>query len=432
MIEQQPLLPLEIWRSMLGFDPWHFWGWTDNSLLQVTSSCTPIVTEYEWQQTDAAGRVQIAEALIEAENMLFEYLGYEVAPKFKEATLPWPRRLDRRMMRTGPWDADGRWLNVQLPDGLIQAVGTRTLTLIQANVPVVYTDSDNDTYPDLATIGPIVIPTTITDISEIAIYVSVADRFGDDTAVGDRWEITPLRATISGTSLTIKAGGWMFSRPILREGYGKAILDPTTAANFVTTVDVYRKYTDPTQTDVLLAQAEIIWETTPLHGWWCQCSSCGSDPFMGSPDDPAAIARAAARVGIRNSRTGQVTPAETVFNTSTGIFATLDWGLCLEPDRVTIRYRAGYPYERGRIARKWQQIVARLAAAELNRPIVGCEDANRQLFYWQQDLSRTGASKEFFQTSAKVTDNRFGTRRGHVYAWNEVMDQRLIGGTLIF
>jgi hypothetical protein len=74
----------------------------------------------------------------------------------------------------------------------------------------------------------------------------------------------------------------------------------------------------------------------------------------------------------------------------------------------------------------WRVTVARLAAAELARPICACDEANREIFRWQFDLARTaGAGDEAYGAiAAGDLDNPFGTRRGHVYAWRQVKQLR--------
>lgn len=434
MIVKQPLLPLEHFRQLMGFNPWHFWGWSDNEHLRVTSSCSAVVSEYAWQQTDAAGRADIAEALTEVQKRLFDYLNFEFAPVWKEVTLPWPRYVDHRMNRTGPFDADGRWMNIQLPEGYIQALGVETLELVQPNVAIVYQDNDGDGLPELAVLGPIA--TTVTDPNEIALYVSAADRtfglFGP--TLGDQWRIEPLRATIANGQLTVRAPGYMFMKPVLREGYDTTTqISPATTTNFLSTIDVYRRYTDGTLVDIASSQGVIIWETRPVHGWWCQCGGCSSTAtYDGSPYDPAATAKAAARVGIRDARNGAVIPAQTVYNPTTGTFEALDWSISMEPDRITVRYRAGVPFDdSGWVDPQWRTIVARYAAAELNRSICGCEDANRQLFHWQQDLTKIGNAKDLYQAPRAALSNPLGTRRGHLYAWNQINTLMMTGGTLL-
>jgi len=430
-----PLLPLEFFRSIIGWDPWRFWGWSDNDKLMTRTSCVPVIMEYDWQRNDAPGRSDIAEAIVTAESRLFDYLHYEVAPRYKYDTLDWPRLPDNRMTNWSSAGGDGRWISADLREGMIQAIGAEKLTPIQLSAPVAFTDPDGDGLNELAVIGPIA--TTITDNTQIAVYVSAADRFGLDIDIGDQWRIQPTMATFSGGFVTIRAYGYNFMRPILKEGYDENLtVDPTEPTNYMTTVDVYQRSpaTGADSVDISVSQGVVSWETSPYHGCWCQCIGCGGPQFGGSISDPAAVSRAAARVGIRNARTGTIIPAEAMYNTDTGEWSTSVWNSCLPPDKVLVRYLAGQPLgSDGFMDRKWRNIVARFAAAELKRNIVGCEEANRYLYYWQQDMAKIGnASTDLFSVTPRVTDNPFGTRRGHVYAWTQVMDLPLMTATVMF
>lgn len=422
-----PLLPLESFRAILGLHPAHFWGvaGTGTDALIADESCSPIVREYAWQDTGAVGRHEIAEAIETAETRLREYLSYSVAPHYTTETIVWPAGFD-------PY---GRWQSVQLRGGYVQAVGVESLSMIQLAAAVTYSDSDGDGIDDLFSVT---VATTVTDVKEIAVYFAAADRFdGADFTddVGERWRVQPASITISGGNVTIKGSKWLLVKPIKYEGFtnvGANGLEPTTAANFVTTLDIYRRTTNADGTTAATSQAVIIWESEPLTGYCCGDVNL-STAYSGSPYDPAAVAQAVARVGIRDARTGIVTPAEASYDSTTGIWSSLDWTVCAWPDRVLVRYLAGYPLDTdGQMAQKWRMIVARLAAAELASPICGCADANRALSHWQFDLARTGgaADEAYGAISSADLDNPFGTRRGAVYAWKQVKHLRQLRGFL--
>lgn len=382
--------------------------------------CRGVTKEHAWQDRDYAGRADIRVAISRAEDMLAQQLRFFPSPVYIEETIEWPRYGDKRMIRGGPFGSDNRWLSMNLSTGWVQAIGVEARTSIAQGVTVTYVDDDGDGYTEVATIGPI--PTSFTDISEISIYFVSGDRYGSDNDLSERWRIAPIRSIISGGNLTIRAPAWMFIRPILLAGINVPDIDPNAVPSpLAATVDVYRRYTDASNTDINSSQGVVIWETRPYHGWWCFCGSCSTgSPYSGSPYDPAAVAQAAARVGIRNSKNGIVTPAEAFFNLESGTWSSINWFVCEEPDRVIIRYLAGYPNDPdGQMSRKYRQIVTILAAAELGRPLNGCAEANRVLYYWQQDLAKTGNDKELYATSADILDNPFGTRRGHVRAWRE-------------
>lgn len=419
-------MPLEFFRDILDFNPFWFWGMADNSEALRPGAqgglqgCRGVTKETSWQDRDYAGRQDVRRAIARAEKRLAEQLRFYPAPMYFEETVQWPKYHDRTMIRSGPFDSDARWLNIKLSNGYIQAVGVEARTSVALATPVTYTDTDGDGYMDTATIGPIV--TTLLDPKEIATYFVEADRYGYDKSISEKWRISPTKVTISGGSVTIRGPAWMFIRPVILSGVNVPDFDPNgTPSPLATTVDVYRKYTDGSSTNVDTSQGVIIWETRPYHGWWCGCSSCVGGSYAGSPYDPAATARAVARVGIRDSKGAIVTPSESFYNSTNDTWASINTWVCDQPDRVTIRYLAGYPNDAdGQMNAKYRELVTVLAAAELGRPLSGCADANRLLFYWQQDLAKTGNDKELYATSADILDNPFGTRRGHVYAWHQI------------
>ena len=78
----------------------------------------------------------------------------------------------------------------------------------------------------------------------------------------------------------------------------------------------------------------------------------------------------------------------------------------------------------------FRTLVARMAMAELARPVCGCDSANRELYRWQFDLSQTARGDELFSIAPEDLANPFGTRRGHVLAWKAVKNLRHLTGIL--
>lgn len=424
------LLPLENWRQIMQFHPWHFWGLADQTLLKAYEGCSPLVRQYAWQNSDAASRSEIARAIATAEQRLFDELDFWPAPVYLSETVAYP-------WSGGAW---GRWPTVQLSAQHIQATGVEGLTSIALASVVAYTDTDTDGYDDTFTIGPVA--TSVTDPAEIALYFAAADRFdGPDFSadIGERWRIQPIKVSISGGNVTIKGPAWLLVKPIKYEGVtniganGIDPASPATSGNFATTLDVYRRSTNQGGTTSDTSQAALIWETRPCHGWWC-CDCASPVPDLGSPHDPAATATALARVGLRDAEHGIVSIGEAVYNATTGTWSEECPSWCDAPDRVAVRTLAGAPLDsRGQMDPFWQTVVARLAAAELARAICGCEDANRELFRWQFDLARTSGSGDeaYGAISAKDLDNPFGTRRGHVWAWRAIQPRQQLRGVLL-
>lgn len=413
-----PLLPLDDFRRVIGYHPFHFWQLADSAIIPVTSACNTLVRKYAYQDVNAPGRNEVLEAIETAEGKLADYLGYWPAPKHIVETIPWQRFYNKALVRRMDWDPTGKWVSGRVKWGYIQEVGLETLTLIDTP-RVVYSDQDGDGINDTATFS---VNTTVTDATKLGAYFQATDRL-DSEAAGAQWEIRPVKITFSAGVATFIAHSWLFVQPVLYEGFASGALDPTVAANFVGNVEVYKHQADPTGTTLDTSQGVIQWETAPCHGWWCGCSNCAATfTPASSSEDAAAYAQAMARVGIRDAVTGVVMPAESVYNTTAGVWSNVPWDVWREPDRVVVRYLAGKPLVNNDMDMRWQTIVARMAAAELAGRICACDNANRELFRWQKDLSRTSGEGDeaYGMTTKEQLNNPFGTRRGQVYAWNEV------------
>jgi hypothetical protein len=412
------LLPLESWRAIIGFSPFHFWQ-LSNSATPLTSQCNDLVRQYAWQDADAAGRAEVLEAIATAEKRLQEYLGYWPAPRYTEEEVQWGRFYQQGVDYIARAGVDGRWPGAALSSGYIQAIGTEKLTAISATAAITYSDLDGDGLKDTWTTGPIA--TTVTDVKKIACYFVAADRW-DGSNVSEAWRIEPVQVSINGGNVTIKGRRWQVVKPIKYEGVSvgntDGALDPDDDSNFATAVAIYERTTDPTGTTVDTAQAKFIWETRPWPGWAC-CGASGDNST-----DPAATAEGIGRATIRNAELGIVGLGAGVYNSTTSTWSSADWTACYPPDRVIVRYYAGYPLDSdGQMAAAWRTIVARMAAAELPKPRCDDGNGNRNLFHWQFDLARAkGQLEEQYNVSPEDLNNPFGTRRGQVYAWKQVQN----------
>jgi len=420
------LLSLEEFRQRLGINPWHFFGLSaDVGIAEVTSNCNDIVSKYSYQAVEACGRDDIEQAIETAEARLFELLNFWPAPKYTEKTFPFPQYPDRRVSNIGYMAGDGRWQTVNVGEGYIQQVGVQTRTLIEANRPVTYSDLDGD---GLNETFSLTVATSVTDVNEIALYFSSTARW-DNSAVGEQWRVRPVNVSISGGTATITGSAWLTVRPVLYEGaLATEGLDIQTAGNFVTTLDVYWLYINPEGTTVDTAQEKLTWETQPWPYY------CVFDPTT-NDTDPAAEAYAIGRGSIRDAKTGAIVTGRAVYNTTTGVWSAPGWPgyQTRPPDRVMLRYEAGKPLVNQRMEYKMQVLVARLAAAELTRPICACDAANRSLYEWQFDLARTsGANDESYGAiSPEDLSNPLGTRRGQVFAWKEIKQTMLVQGMVV-
>lgn len=411
MTPNTPIMPIEFWRAEMGYNPWHFWGIQHATVAPVNSKCNDVLHEYSWQGADEVGRSEIRKTIMAAEKILFDNLSYWPGPVYSEDTLPWPKYVDRRLYRTARRDAMGGWVPVTLNEGYIQAMGVEELTLVQAGAAVVYSDADGDGVADTFTVT---VPTTVTNPAEIAVYFVLADRVDDDSGLSARWRIEPVHVVISGGNAVIKGKRWLAVIPKLYESKANYPFDAAITTPFITTCDVYRRHTNANGlVSTSDSQSALIWESRP-------CDCCGSG--IPSSTDPAAEGWVAGRAGIRMKFEGVVVPAEAVYDATTGTWShpCTCFGSCGEPDRVLVRYLAGLDLDQyGWVQKTMRTMVSRLAAAEMTARICACDVANKEWSNWAFDVARV-TGPEQYQANLDVLNNPLGTRRGHIFAWQQI------------
>lgn len=413
------LLSLEEFRQVLGYNPYHFWGLT-NARLAPTSACNELVFEYGWQKGDAAGRADIRRALETSEAMIAEKLRFWPAPKYLEETMAWPLYHDRGVHRAYNVEPDGRRVNVRLKYGRLLDVGCETRTTI-GTFPVNIAKS-NDCLQQHFTMD---FATTETDASRLIFEFVETDR--PDGTQRD-WEVRPLNVTIAGGRCKVQGKVWLIVKPELYEEgpiseNGTQGSDPDDRNTFVDRLKVTAlSYTSGTTEAT--AQAVLRWESRPCHGWFC----CDTTSLQG---EPGTSYYAAARAGVRSAEYGEVLPDSALYNSTTQAWEVpVDW-CCgsTEPDTVTVRYVSGVARENGRMSRYYSDAVARLAMAELSRPMCACDVANKELFRWQYDRASEGDNG--FRTSELDLNSPFGTSAGAIWAWKQVKTLALRRGTAV-
>ena len=389
------------WGNFMGLHPWHLMQ-LSNALIPLNSKCSGLVYEHAWQNADRAGRVQIRQAIEEAERRWHQYSRVWPYARFVEETIAGP------FWTRG--NLSGQWLNVQLPDAEILALGSATES-DNATEVLTYSDEDGDSLYETATCTATVTSGTTAD--------QVVARFlAADCGPVEPPEIAPRDVSVSGTTATLVFWTYDLVRPIRYQGVASGTLDPGSGAAPANTlcapsIEVFRRRANPSGTTIDTAMAVLTWETTP-YPWWAWC--CGS----GASTDPAALATAIARAVIRDARSGIVGFGQAAYDSDTGTWsASCDWATCRPPDRVTIRYQAGGVRD--------ERIFAQLAAAELDRGVCACDGANHAIYDAQKDLSQTGATNDLYQAPEDF-DNPLGSRRGQILAWRHLsQQQRLVG-----
>jgi len=420
--ERSNILPLEKWRMIMGYNPWHFWGLMNDSTLKITSSCNAIVTQHAWQAADALSRDAIRQGIMAAEARLREHLNYSVGRIFVEETIQFPRPKHYGHEYLNSIDGDGRWLGVRASEGYLRNIGIETYAAVDTAVSVTLSDEDGDSVQETFTITIAGVSGTV---EQLGVYFAAADRL-DGEPVSEKYRIAPVSMTLASGTLTIKGRAYMLVKPVNYEGVGvSAGLNPSDSGVLATTVDVYRRYADPTGITTDDAQATLVWETEPYPSW----AICDTNlTYADGNSDPAALAYAVARAQIRDARNGLVGVGAATYDATNAKWNAINWNTCRQPDRVILRYEAGVrldaldnTHRLSRLNGVWDQVVARFGAAEMPRRKFGCEDATMEIYRWQFDQARSaGANDEQYRISNRDLDNPFGTAAGAIYAWRAV------------
>lgn len=404
------LLSLSMFAKILGINPAHFWGTTTNNLspkvMPIKSSCDSAWYQYSWQDSDKVSRYDIALEIQNVEQEIANFLGYYPAPTWiVDETHQYPRPFAREYFGNGS-DVRGLAKGLKTDYGRIIDIGTRKVTLVGtasvASGTLVYSDSDADNLYETATI---VLPTTLTNECEIDAY---------HTGYGGilEWKIREARRkSISGGSVRIVLDSWLLVKPELYEklptDLGADATDISTTSNFVTSVDVYREYTDSTT-----ASSTFYWEAVDVG-----CAVCG-----GSGCEVCGQVSQDGCARIRDSKLGILSPFPATYDSTNGWVAA-DLSADREPDRVVFRYYAGErsnEYLTGRscfpMNNRLAKSIAYMATSRLERPFCECENVRELSDYLRVDLTRNTRESSYFATR-DVLSSPFGTRVGEVKAW---------------
>lgn len=383
------LLPIDTWGAIMGVSPWWLNQFEfDDDHVQ----CAHVMYQSPWSH-DFLSREELARAMAKAEEMVAEELNFWPAPKyFTDEVHTYPRPYNRELYGYAGTPRY-QWKAVQLNWGKVQAPGLMARTLVNAAAAVVLSDNDGDGVSDRFTVT---VATSVTDPREIAAYFTLADRNG--VSLDETWRIRPVNVVITGGNAVITGHPTLLAKPDLTTTYNPTALDPTVAANYVTTVEVYRLYTDMTTTAADPAQGMAMWELDD-----CDVPPCN-------------VAWLPVCVGARNAEAGLV-------SVDFWLAGTQDVPSNREPDRVKLNYLAGYPLLNGHMAREMADIVAHLATGILPVGPCGCERSDRIISWWR-NLPSQGEENQRPLSMKELDECAFGQSRGALWAWKRVQNLR--------
>lgn len=386
------LLSLDRFAQIIGLHPLHLNQVVVGDLAPATTCDQPVV-QYSWQDADRVGREEIAQAIADSEQRVKEELGFSVMPDWEvNEPLDLLKGHSPESVAYGMRDSRGYWIGYRPKYGYIIGGGVEDKILIQAALPIVYSDADGDGYFETATM---VVATTITDVEQIAVYYP-------GQGGSDLWEVRPINVSIAGGIATITCRREQLVLPDVMEVFNPRGVDGLDNTQFLTTVDVYRHYHTPS------TQVQFVYEEPDSVGFSVQTG------FM----------------LVRDSRLGIVTLQPGTWD-GTSTFTSDCFTYCHRPDRANLWYYAGDKYGayNRRMDPKWERVIAYLALAALDRPICSCQGLEAFVSYWREDLAlyaRSQSSSRSFTVTRKVLDNPLGTTRAAQYAWSFIRKERVI------
>lgn len=375
--------------------------------LQPDQSCSDPVLEYTWQMRGGGrpGRTEIAQAIQQAEDLIWRILRASPAPRWFEDELD-IAHLGHRYSRAGT-----RTNNFYLIEP-----GVEKYTPI-ITAPVTYIDDDGDEYPEVASIS---FTTTVKDANEIAVY---HPGYGGVSA----YEIRPLKVDLNVVTgaCVVNFARHLAARPDLQDRLDAVGIDGMEDTNFDIEVDVGRHYNDPFDPSVVT----IEWP----------CSGCGECDVCRSQAVGGCFAIRNARNGLIDVRPATWIPTNSDFpvpGEGRWVGANCLW--LAPPVRVTVKYRAGIIDSR--VARPMQDMspeleraVAYLALSLLDRDWLTCEQIRNMQAHWRYDLAKSESAPS--QSSSHRLDPfmlrcPFGTTRAAIYAWR-VIQPLMVGQAVL-
>lgn len=398
------LLPLDRFAKFLQIDPLHF-----NSVVSqkrpLRNACDDIWFQHDYQYIGRTSRDSLAMALHQCEDVAAAYLGFSLRPT-------WFVGEDQMVDQVAAVEAFGagsinvRGMNksVLLKRGHIIAGGIRGTTLISAGAAVVYSDADGDGYEETATV------TVATDVSASEIHVFYPGENADET-----WEIRPISNTVSGGVATITFRKEMAVLPELMEqlhdlSAGSQAIDGDDNANFLSTVDVYRVYNDPSQ------QVTFYSENS--------CANCGGDGC-----DACDFTVETGCLSVRNPKLGIVAYRRADWDAVESKYTNAAFRQGREPDRMKVWYYAGWRDMRlsdphNEMDRTFERLLAYFAISKLNGDAPACDNTRHLFDMYREDMAKSQSSGNGVGQTYQISDsdlaNPFGTQRGALDFWRYI------------
>lgn len=335
------------WGNVIGLSPWLLAqvlnGFPDEAYV---GGCLEGLFQHPYQGAETLSRDEVVDTIDRAEHDIEKVIGFYPVQRFiSNEQVAYPNYFNRGAFG-GQLTPRRQNKGIRLATGKIQGVGIESLTLIEAGAALTRSDTDGDGIKNRFTMTVTISDTTIA-ADEIALFFTETDRNGE---LKKYYEVKPIQASISGTTLTITGHAALCIKPSLYTRINPQQLDVSEDSNYVTTFDVYRRHLDTG------TQATLVWENPPNY------------------QQNSSVTTIATTAQLRDAESGIV-----AFEPK---YAPL-WANGREPDRLTVSYLAGMPRDNGRVHQKYRRAVAILAAAYLPNKTKGCARADQRLSYYK-------------------------------------------------
>lgn len=394
------LLSLDRYAKLIGINPVHFNGAQGSTYWPDFGNCEDVWYQYPWQhEDDFASREDLAYAISDAEDEIAAILGYYPAPKWIYGEVH-------------DWNAMYGYAPRIVTDyGYVISGGVRASDLIEAGASVTYSDPNGDGWNELATVS---VATALTNEQQIKLY------FAGMSGVPE-WEIRPLKSvSIAAGVATITLDSWLLFDPDYWEAVpgqtGVSIINPEDSGSYVTTVDVYREYTDTT-----VAHATLYWEA--LGSLSILCPSCG-----GTGCARCSLTAQDGCFSIHDAVNGIVTPFPASYSEDSEQWTEVAMSVGRPPDQVKVHYLSGWmdrDYAQGNsldpLSNQMAQAIAFLATARIHRDMCACDSTRKYIHELQRDLTQSTRDAFYVRfREQEIFSNPFGTRVGEMRAWNMI------------
>lgn len=397
------LLPIDRWAELLGISP-IIWNQMFSDNFGPSADCGDPWYQYAWQNPEFTSREDIARAINEAEGMITSAMGYFPMPDWtvqerKQTTRPAKPEL---IARTNT-NVRGFHKSIELDHGYLISGGRRAQSEITLATAVTFTDADGDGYAETATAA------VTTDVDDCEIRAYLPGRSGDFA-----YEIRPIVVTSTGGIATLTFKRWQMVDPDLQEHLSAELpanrIDAEVAGNYLTTIDVYRVFNDPQ------SQVTLMWEQPSVGCNQCDGSGCLACSFSTQTGC----------MFVRDERLGFVGYRPGTWDATDEVFDRADLVICRDPEQLRLWYYSGWESTDPRVScprtqmdPQFEMAVVHLSVTLLDRDVCSCNNAERFVGHWQEDLSRLGRDVSH-QVTPRDLGNPFGPTRGAIAAWKAI------------